>query len=86
MAHVHVDGIRSMVKIGVIEGVSIDNREQFIRFKARAHRKITHVKIPQQGEDRERKVLDLVQPDVCGTFPETSIDVFRYFITLVDDH
>lgn len=50
-AHVDVDGISSMVKLDVIDGVTIDKREQFNRFKARANRKIKLVQIPQKVDD-----------------------------------
>ena len=86
MAHVHCDGIRNMVKHGVVEGVKLDYKPNVTRCEACVYGKSTRAPIPKQGATRSAKVLDLVHTDVCGPFPVPSIGGSRYFVSFVDDH
>ena len=86
LAHVHVDGIRDMVKHGVVQGVALDKKAQIRRCKACVYGKSTRAPIPRQGGARASKVLDLVHTDVCGRVPEASIGGSLYFVTFIDDH
>ena len=86
LAHVHVDGIRDMVKRGVVQGVVLDKKAQLRRCKACVYGKSTRAPIPRSGGARAAKVLDLVHTDVCGPLPEASIGGSLYFVTFIDDH
>ena len=86
MAHVHTDGIRDMVRNGVIEGVNLDLKKNLVRCEGCVYGKSTRAPIPQQGGARANDVLDLVHTDVCGPFPVPSIGGSRYFVSFVDDH
>ena len=85
MAHVHVDGIRDMVRKGIVEGVNVDLKKDLVRCDACVYGKSTRAPIPSKGGARASNVLDLVHSDVCGPFPVPSHGNSRYFLSFVDD-
>ena len=86
LAHVHVDGIRGMVRDDVVEGIKLNATKNVSRCKACVYGKSTRAPIPRQGGVRAKGVLDLVHTDVCGQMPEASLGGSRYFVSFVDDH
>jgi len=86
LAHVHVDGIRDMVRNGVVEGIKVDLKKSICRCDACVYGKSTRAPIPQIGGARAEDILELVHTDVCGPFPVPSIGGSNYFVSFVDDH
>ena len=85
MAHVHVDGIREIVRRNTVEGVKVDLRQDISRCEACVYGKSTRAPIPQSGGARAANILDLVHTDVCGPFPVASLGNSLYFVSFVDD-
>jgi len=85
-AHVHVDGIRNMVKHDVVDGINKDVNGNVHRCSACVYGKSTRAPIPKEAGARANHVLDLVHSDVCGPFPVPSHGGSRYFVSFVDDH
>lgn len=86
LAHVHVDGIRGMVRKGVVSGVSTNIKQNVPTCTACVFGKTGRAPIPKQGGDRCSGILDRVYTDVCGKLPVESIGGSRYFVTFTDDH
>ena len=86
LAHVHEDGIRTMVRNGVVEGIKLDPNQKLGTCSGCVYGKSTRAQIPKQGGTRTKKVLDRVYTDVCGPFQVQSLGGSRYFLSFVDDH
>ena len=85
LAHVHVDGIRNMVRSGVVEGVNIDTTKHVGKCKGCVYGKSSRAPIPKLNAHRASGILDLVHTDVCGPFPEESLGGSLYFVSFIDD-
>ena len=85
MSHVHADGIRDMIRRGVVEGIKVDLKTDIKRCTACVYGKSTRAPIPQSGGARATNILDLVHTDVCGPFPVPSLGNSLYFVSFVDD-
>ena len=85
LAHVHVEGIRNMVRSGVVEGVKIKPTNHLKKCKGCVYGKASRAPIPKSSGVRSKSILDLVHTDVCGPFPEESLGGSLYFVTFIDD-
>jgi len=85
LAHVHVDGIRDMVRNGVVEGVKVDLKKNIDRCKGCVYGKITRAPIPRSRGARATRVLELVHTDVCVKFPVPSLGGSLSFVSFIDD-
>ena len=86
LAHVHTDGIKSMVKNKVVDGIHASLKQDVGICESCVYGKSSRAAIPKQGGDRSKHVLDLVHSDVMGPMQVQSLGGSRYFITFIDDH
>lgn len=97
-AHVHSQGIASMIRDNVVSGVKLlgneankinntDNDCISEKCSACVYGKATRSVIPKERSSRRAYFcLDLVHSDVCGPLEVQSIGGAKYFITFIDDH
>ena len=97
-AHVHSQGIASMIRDNVVSGVkllgneankinSTNNDCMSEKCSACVYGKATRSVIPKERSSRRAYFcLDLVHSDVCGPLEVQSIGGAKYFITFIDDH
>ena len=97
-AHVHSQGIASMIRDNVVSGAKLignvsktlgntDNDCVSEKCSACVYGKATRSVIPKERSSRRAYFcLDLVHSDVCGPLEVQSIGGAKYFITFIDDH
>ncbi|CDF34864.1 unnamed protein product [Chondrus crispus] len=97
-AHVHSQGIASMIRDNVVSGVKLlgneankinntDNDCISEKCSACVYGKATRSVIPKERSSRRAYFcLDLVHSDVCGPLEVQSNGGAKYFITFIDDH
>lgn len=98
LAHVHMQGIVSMIRNNVISGIRVSQSDlrlaenpisdcDSVTCTACVYGKETRAMIPRtRSSDRANSLLDLVHSDICGPMQVRSIGGARYFITFIDDH
>ena len=86
LAHVHMDGIRNMVRNKVVSGIDTDLKQDIGICESCVYGKSCGAPIPKQGGDRAKGVLDLVHSDVMGPFQVPSLGGSRYFVSFIDDY
>lgn len=86
MPHVHVDGIRNMVRKNVVKGIKIYLSHNVSTCEACVYGKSSRAPIPKQGGARARAIHDVVHSDECGRLPEKSMGSSFYFMSFVYDH
>ena len=85
MAHVNSEGIKEMVRKGVVRGIKVNSKSEKVKCESCVYGKCTRAAAPKTGGTRAKNVLDLVHTDVCGPFPVPSIGGSLYFVTFIDD-
>ena len=97
LAHVHSQGIASMVRNNVVSGINLSKSDLHDTQKPKSDRdsvtctacvyvKATRSVIPRlRSSGRASQMLELVHSDICGPLQVHSIGGARYFITFIDD-
>ena len=85
LAHVNVDGIKQMVSKKVVDGISVNVKQDVGICESCVYGKSTRAPMPKQGGDRSKDILDLVHSDIAGPIQVPSLGGSRYFITFTDD-
>ena len=98
LAHVHTQGIASMIQNDVVSGINVPKSDvhsttneksncDSVTCAACVYGKATRAVIPKtRSTGRALFPLQLVHSDICGPLEKQSIGGANYFITFIDDH
>ena len=83
LPHVHVEGIKNMVRNKVVSGISTDTKQETGICESCLYGKVVVHRSPSKG-DRAKGLLDLVHSDVMGPFQFPSLGGSRNFVSFID--
>ena len=98
LAHVHSQGIASMVRKNVVSGIKLSTSDSHGEHKSKSdgdsvnciacvYGKATRSVIPRvRSSGKASQMLDLVHSDVCGPLEVQSVGGARFYNTFIDDH
>lgn len=85
LVHVHIEGIRTMVKNGTVRGIEIYPTQKVGICESCIYGKSCRSVIPKSRETRSKAVLDLAHSDMHGSLQKSSKGGGLYHITVIDD-